>query len=106
VVEMSASSRSEGAHSRLEDEIRAEQAAALRRIGERLCALLRDLDERLARLVTLSGDERAREREAARAVAAEARLFRWYMVVQREAIGLRDHRGLDEAYPMPGGALL
>jgi len=103
---MSASYRSEDAHSRVEDELRAEQAAALRRIGERLSSLLRDLDERLARLGTLSGDERAREREAARVVAAEARLFRWYMVVQREAVGLRDHRFLDEVYPMPGGAEL
>jgi len=100
---MKASSRSEEAHLRLTDELRAEQAAALRRIGERLAELLRDLEERLGRLAIVSERERALARETARTVAAEARLYRWYMVVQREAVGLRDHRCLDEVYPFPRG---
>jgi hypothetical protein len=27
--------------------------------------------------------------------------YRWYLEVQREAIGLRQHQHLDEFYPIP-----
>lgn len=34
-------------------------------------------------------------------VRAEAVRYRWYLEVQREALGIRNHRSLDEFYPMP-----
>jgi len=93
--------RSEESLARVESELRGEQAAALRRIGERLAELLEELSRCRARLADLSGETRVQEREATRAVEAEARLFRWYLEVQRESVGLRDHRRLDEVYPRP-----
>ncbi|HZH79252.1 MAG TPA: hypothetical protein VEY88_24740 [Archangium sp.] len=32
---------------------------------------------------------------------AEAEKQRWYLVIQREALGLRQHADLEEMYPLP-----
>jgi len=103
-MEMSPRSRLEKSHAHIEAEIQAERAAALRRIGGRLAELLEELGARRDRRACLSGEAREREREACRTLAAEARLYRWYLEVQREALGLRNHSRLDEAYPVPRDA--
>ena len=38
---------------------------------------------------------------AYRELRQQAVKYRWYMEVQREAIGLRHHQRLDEFYPIP-----
>ena len=37
-----------------------------------------------------------------RSLRRQARRYRWYLEIQREAIGLRRHELLDELYPIPG----
>jgi hypothetical protein len=94
-------SHPEESDARLEAEVQAEKAAALRRIGARLGQLLDELDWRRHREEFLSGPGREREREAYRGILAEARLYRWHLEVQREGLGLRNHGRLDEVYPLP-----
>lgn len=84
-----------------ENEILAEKAATLARIAGRLEALLQQLGELSAGLEALSVSERAQAIEAYGAVREQARLYRWYVEVQREALGLLRHEGLDELYPVP-----
>jgi hypothetical protein len=87
---------------RVEQEIAREKAAALGRAGDRLETALADvaaLGEALGR----ASDARVRARlaadyEAARQRALAARLA---LLVQREAIGLRHHRTVDEQFPEP-----
>ncbi len=79
----------------LEHEIRGEMAASLGRVGARLEALLAEL----ARLAAARPDPRVVAEH--RAVRARAELNLWYLVVQREAMGLRDHSRLREQYVIP-----
>lgn len=92
--------RSEEAHQRLLAEIAAEKAAALRRIARGLEACL---DELRALLDAIEGGAGARAALVARfnQVRKDARLRRWYLEVQREAVGLRRHELLDEFYSVP-----
>jgi hypothetical protein len=95
-------SRTREAHRRIQAEIAQEKAAALGRAGERLEAALEVLATVGRRLdVTRDAEARARlvgEYEDARARALHARLA---LLVQREAIGLRQHRSVDATYPEP-----
>lgn len=90
------------AGARLAREIAQEKAAALGRAGERLQAALDDAAALAAR-VHAAVDPMARaalvrDYDAARARARAARLA---LVVQREAIGLRHHRVVDQLFPEP-----
>jgi len=87
---------------RTEREIAAEKAATLGRAGERLEAALRELAVVHARFVSAT-DPAARERlahehERARQAVLVARRT---LLIQREALGLRQHRVVDELYPEP-----
>ena len=84
-----------------EAEIVEEKAAALRRITGTLEELLIDLERRGESLIGLEGSERDRGVLAYNEVLERAKLYRWYLEVQREAVGLRRHDGLDELYPVP-----
>lgn len=92
----------EEALQRTEKEIVAEKAATLGRAGERLEAALRRaalLFEEVQRSPEGRVRERARERyREARARALEARHT---LIIQREAIGLRNHRLVDQEFPEP-----
>ena len=94
-------SRREEALQRTEKEILAEKAATLGRAGERLEAALRlcaELREDLGRTPGIARDAAlARYREARRR-ALEARHT---LIIQREAIGLRNHRLVDQQFPEP-----
>jgi hypothetical protein len=68
----------------IEHELKAERAASLGRAGAAL-------ERALAAWRAAPGPETLRE--------AQKRL--WYLVVQREAMGLRRHRDLYEAYAVP-----
>lgn len=91
----------EDAHSRIGQELIRERAAALHRIGERLGELSAELARRRVAALGLEGRARDRAREAYDTLRGEARLYRWYLEVQREAVGVRGHRALDEIYPIP-----
>ena len=92
----------EEALQRTEKEILAEKAATLGRAGERLEAALRlatELHDALRDAPAGDARERARERyRQARAGVLEARRI---LIIQREAIGLRNHRLVDQQFPEP-----
>ncbi len=81
-------------------EIVQDQAAALGRMG-------RALEEALARLREFDAvhprvDAPPLAREARRTLVREAGHALWMFVVQREACGLRDSRGIMREYKVPG----
>jgi hypothetical protein len=75
-------------HGQLLRELNEERAAALLRISRKLESLIEQL-------------RRTTDLESFRAVRADALRYRWYLEVQREALGLRRHERLDEFYPIP-----
>jgi hypothetical protein len=87
---------------RTEREIQAEKAATLGRAGERLEAALREVAVVRARWVTATGaKERERLAHEYARVRQAALVARRTLVIQREALGLRHHRVVDELYPEP-----
>jgi hypothetical protein len=86
---------------RTENELRAEKAAALARIAGTLEGLLAELQRRRDALPGLPADERPRAADAYHALREQARLYRWYLVVQRESLGLFGHDDVDRHYPLP-----
>ncbi len=95
-------SQREEALQRTEKEILAEKAATLGRAGERLDAALA-LAARLLGAGERAGDGPAREVALADYREARARALdaRHTLIIQREAIGLRNHRILDQQFPEP-----
>jgi hypothetical protein len=96
------SRRTEETHERVKEEILREKAAALGRAGERLEAALAEVAEVGAAWCAAS-DAGARERlgvdyDRAWRAADAARLA---LLIQREAVGLRDQRVVDQQYPRP-----
>jgi hypothetical protein len=88
-------------HNDLLRELQEERAAALRRISRRLELLLDELRASGERLAGAEGVERSAEIASYRELRAEAIKYRWYLEVQREALGLRHHDMLDEFYRIP-----
>ena len=91
------SPRGEG-FGRVEKEIQAEKAAALGRAGERLEAALAELR---ALEASMEGTPDERMRAAYRTARARARTARLHLLIQREAVGLRSHRVVDQQFPEP-----
>jgi hypothetical protein len=92
----------EEALQRTEKEILAEKAATLGRAGERLETALA-LAAEWRRALEQAPDARARDEALARYRQARARALdaRRTLIIQREAIGLRTHRVVDQQYPEP-----
>jgi hypothetical protein len=94
-------------HKQLLQELQEERAAALARISRRLERLLDQLQATREQIAgggdkdRRSDEDRARDIAAYRELHKEAVKYRWYLEVQREAIGLRHHQHLDEFYPIP-----
>ena len=88
-------------HEHVLAQLNEERVSALVRISKTLESLLSQLSESRARLADARGDARARELAAYRDLHQRASRYRWYLEVQREALGLRHHHGLDEFYRMP-----
>jgi len=86
----------------VERELQRERAAALSRISGRLAELVAGLAELRSRWNELTEEDRRESLSRYRLLREEARLYRWYLEVQRESLGLRGHDGLDEIYPIPG----
>jgi len=94
--------RAHETHRRINEEIAQEKAVALGRAGERLEEALAHVGAVGGRLdAAPDGDAEARllgEYEAARIRAHHARLA---LLIQREALGLRQHRIVDQQFPEP-----
>lgn len=90
-----------GSLGKLEEELLREKAAVLARIAGTLEELLTRLSVMRAGLGDLAGEERARQIGTYAALRAQSELYRWYLEVQREALGLRRHHVLDELDPIP-----
>ena len=96
------SQRTAEAHARIKEEIAREKAAALGRAGERLEAALATVARTAAAWRTASEAAAreclGREYDAAWRAADAARLA---LLIQREAVGLRDQRVVDQQFPRP-----
>ena len=83
----------------IEHEIEQEKAATLGRVGDRLEAALEALGAAERELSQRPGDGVLRDlRDQQLEQAAE---WLWYLVVQREAVGMTSHDALFEAYGVP-----
>jgi hypothetical protein len=86
---------------RTEEEIRSEMANALGRIGRKfqyLVAQVKQLEPAME-----IGPAEALERYWE--VLQEARLYYWYLIVQRESVGLRNHEDVHREYGVPVAVL-
>jgi hypothetical protein len=90
-----------GAYDNLQRELLEERAAALARIGGRLQEAIDGLSAIRGRLPDARGDEQGRLIGAYRALRAHAIRYRWYLEVQREVVGFRNHRWIDQLYRIP-----
>ena len=88
-------------HEQLLRQLQEERVAALQRISRVLESLISQLCASRDRARHASGPEQERELAAWRALRAQALKYRWYLEVQREALGLRRHGVLDEFYKVP-----
>jgi hypothetical protein len=88
-------------HKQLLRELQEERAAALARISRRLERLIEQLQATREQIAHASEEDRARNVAAYRELHTEAVKYRWYLEVQREAVGLTRHERLDEFYRIP-----
>jgi hypothetical protein len=88
-------------HGRLELELQEERAAALRRISQTLESLIEQLTELRARVGQVHWSDRSPELAQYRELRRRAIRYRWYLEVQREALGLHPSHRLNEFYPIP-----
>lgn len=88
-------------HAHLLRELAEERVAALRRISTTLESLIDQLHDSRERLRQAAGSDRERELAVWHDLRASAIKYRWYLEVQREAMGIRRHEMLDEFYRIP-----
>jgi hypothetical protein len=86
---------------RTENEIKSEMAASLGRISGTLQQFIDRLCELRCEIESLSGPASSGKVENYRSLHSQAKLYYWYLMVQREAIGIRNHDSLPELYPIP-----
>jgi CHAD domain-containing protein len=92
-------------HQSLLKELQEERAAALARISRRLERLIAQLQATREQIANGREEDRDRDIAAYHELRKEAVKYRWYLEVQREAIGLRHHQRLDEYYRIPPAEL-
>lgn len=78
-----------------------DRAATLGRIGGTLQSFLDALNTIRLQLPSVSAAERPAALARYAALREKAHTWRWYLEVQREAIGLTQHELLEELYPLP-----
>ncbi len=88
-------------HKELLRELNEERAAALLRISRTLESLILQLRAARERVHAATGPDREREVAAWHSLRERAVKYRWYLEVQREALGMRRHEVLDEFYEVP-----
>jgi hypothetical protein len=83
-------------------EIAQEKAGALGRIAEKLQTRLDACTRAREQLAELAaGPARTKLLVEYERLREDAKLQYWYLMVQRESIGLYDHRAIAQLYPMP-----
>jgi hypothetical protein len=95
-------SRTADNHASLLKELNEERIAALTRISNTLDSLITQLHQLRERIPLQHTSARERDLAAYRELHERARKYRWYLEVQREALGMRQHRMIDEVYKIPG----
>lgn len=85
----------------MEAELNKERAGALGRTARTLEAHLDQCTRLAHELDTATGDARAKLLAEYRESQALAAKWRWYLCIQREAMGLRRHDDVDRIYPPP-----
>jgi len=88
-------------HTQLLKELQEERAAALARISRRLEFLIAQLEATREQIAHASEEDRGPTIATYRELHQQAVKYRWYLEVQREAIGLRHHQRIDEFYRIP-----
>lgn len=91
----------EGALQSIEAEVRKERASALGRVGGILEALIDEAEALKTRWAAAPERERPALEAAFTQVVERARTYRWYLEVQREAMGLHQHQEVERQYPIP-----
>ena len=86
---------------RIELELMEERASALRRISQTLESLIDQLETLRARIGDVHWSNRSPEVAEYRELRRRAVRYRWYLEVQREALGLHPDHRLDEFYRIP-----
>ncbi|MBU8895059.1 hypothetical protein KRR26_05560 [Corallococcus sp. M34] len=85
----------------VEVELQKERASGLRRTGDKVEKALESLAQAEQALRASTGAAREACLVRYRERYQEAERQRWNLMVQREAVGMRNHRDLDVVYPMP-----
>jgi hypothetical protein len=85
----------------LDAELKEEMVASLSRVGRQLEASLHELADLRQIVETSSPSERRNLIEQYRSLRKRADQLRYHLIVQREAMGLRNHDSLPELYPEP-----
>jgi hypothetical protein len=88
-------------HEHLLAQLNEERISALVRISRTLESLLAQLRDAHARVAGADVEARAREVAKYQELHQQASRYRWYLEVQREALGIRHHHRLDEFYKVP-----
>lgn len=78
-----------------------DRAATLGRIGNTLQSLLDALEAIRRQLPSMGSRERSVALERYATLRDKAKTYRWYLEVQREAVGLTNHDLIDQLYPVP-----
>jgi hypothetical protein len=94
-------SRTADNHAQLLKELNEERIAALTRISGTLESLITQLQQIRDRIPFEQPSARDRDLAAYRQLRERARKYRWYLEVQREALGMRQHRIVDEMFVIP-----
>jgi hypothetical protein len=83
-------------------ELAEERVAALKRIARHLEQRIDALNGLRTALNDAGGDRRTALLRHYRELRVDALRYRWYLDVQREALGLRPHETVDQYYGVPG----
>ena len=83
-------------------ELAEERVAALSRIARHLDQRIQTLNDMRARFNEAAGDARTALLHRYRELRLDALRYRWYLDVQREAMGLRPHETVEQYYGVPG----
>lgn len=86
---------------RIELELMEERAAALRRISQTLESLIEQLQALGGQIGHVHWSNPSPEIAQYRELRRQALRYRWYLEVQREALGLHPNHRLDEFYRIP-----
>jgi hypothetical protein len=84
-----------------EEEIREEMASALGRIGRKLELLIAELHQLKERAAVCNDDEKGDVLEEYKKIRTNAQLYYWYLIIQRESVGLTNHDLLRTLYHIP-----